>query len=166
MKKFLIMIIALFVIGSSVAFADERIIDERGNSTLVSLSSYGKNRIGGAYYSATLHFQSKGTIYYSGVYTSDDKKFIFISDGEESYSIPCERFTEVYWRYPISISELEAKTGEDISFTLKLLNEMKDGNCYKAHTEYKYYDNYLDALERGEDAKYIPAPTTAIAASK
>ena len=164
MKKFLIMIIALFIIGGSFAFADERFIDERGNSTLVSLSSYDGNR-NGAYYSATLHFQSKGTLYYSGIYNSGDMKYIFISDGVESYSIPCKKITQVYWKYPISISELEAKTGEDISYVLNLLNEMKRGDCYKAHTEYKYYDNYLAGLERGEDAKFIPS-TPVIASSK
>jgi hypothetical protein len=152
MKKFLI-IIALFIISSSV-FADERFVDDRFNSSLKSLSTYDENR-NGAYYSATLHFQSKGTLYYSGIYNSEDMKYIFISDGVESYFIPCERITEVYWRYPISISELEEKTGEDISYILNLLNEMKKGDCYKAHTEYRNYDNYLAALERGEDAKFI-----------
>ena len=36
-----------------------------------------------------------------------------------------------------------------------LLYELRNGNSYIPHTEYEVYENYIQALERGEDASYI-----------
>ena len=35
------------------------------------------------------------------------------------------------------------------------LYELRNGNSYIPHTEYEVYENYIKALERGEDASYI-----------
>ncbi|MBR3091255.1 MAG: hypothetical protein IKH10_04600 [Bacteroidetes bacterium] len=156
-KNFIILVVML--VSFATAFADGRKFDEHGN-----LNGVDRNEMNGAFYSATLHYISKDNLYLSG--KTPDNLFLFITDGEESYLIPNETISEVYWKYPIEISELSVLIDEDIAFTIMLINELKDGNCYKAKTTYALFDNYKEAIERGEDAKYIPAPTTAIAASK
>lgn len=153
MKKFFIIAFALIV--SFASFADERKFDIYGN-----LSEVSHEEENGAFYSATLHFASKGNLYFAGYIA--DKKFFFISDSEESYLIPNNKITEVYWRYPINTNELTQLIEEDVTFMVSLINEMKDGNCYKPHTVYENYNNYLAAINRGEDAAYKPATFVSI----
>lgn len=149
MKKFIISLMLFLV--SFVAFANEK-IDARGN-----LSRVQYEEMNGAYYGATLHFASKETIYFGGLIK--DEKFFFITDGEEAYLIPNEEITQVYWKYPVEISKLSSIIEEDCEFIITLLNQMHDGSVYVAHTEYEIYENYLNAIERGEDAKFIDSST-------
>lgn len=146
MKKFIISLI--FVLVSFVAFAGERKFDERGN-----LSGVEEKEMNGAFYRATLHFTSKGTLYLADF--TEDKSYFYITDGEEAYLIPNSKITQVYWKYPVKISELDLLTEEDCEYVVSLLNELRNGDSYVAHTEYAIYENYIKALERGEDATYI-----------
>lgn len=146
MKKFLISI--MFVLVSITAFAGERKFDARGN-----LSSVEENEMNGAFYSATLHFTSKETLYLAGF--TEDKMFFYITDGIEAFLIPNSKITQVYWKYPVEVSELCTLIDEDCEYVISLLYELHDGTSYIAHTEYTIYDNYIRALERGEDAKFI-----------
>ena len=151
MKKILIMILSLMLAAS--LFADGRKFDSVGN-----LNGVEENEMNGALYSATLHFISKGSLYVSGKIENN----FFISDGEESYLIPISEFTEVYWKYPIDSSKLSEIVDEDIVYTAFLINELKSGFTYKPHTTYSEYQNYIDALERGEDASYEGVTVAAV----
>lgn len=146
MKKIIISLI--FMLVSFVAFANDRKFDERGN-----LSGVEENEMNGAFYSAILHFASKGSLYFADF--TEDKLYFYITDGEEAYLIPNNRITQVYWKYPIDISELNHLIGDDCNFVVSLLYELRDGNSYIPRTEYTMYENYVTALWRGEDASYI-----------
>lgn len=153
MKKIFVMVTLLLAVATG--FADERKFDSVGN-----LNGVEECEMNGALYSATLHFISKGKLYLSG--TINDS--FFITDGEESYLIPKREFTEVYWKYPVKSSELSKLVDEDIEYSIFLINELKSGFSYKPHTTYTEYQNYIDAIERGEDAKY--EPTTIVVVTK
>ena len=145
MKKFIISL--MFMLVSLAAFAGERKFDGRGN-----LSAVEEGEMNGAFYSATLHFASKKSLYLAD-YTAD-KLFFYITDGEEAYLIPNTRITQVFWKYSVEISDLNTLIGDDCNYVISLLYELRDGNSYIPHTKYAVYENYVDALERGEDASY------------
>lgn len=146
MKKIIISLI--FMLVSFVAFAGERKFDERGN-----LSGVDDSKMNGAFYSAILHFTSKGSLYFADF--TEDNLYFYITDGEEAYLIPNSKITQVYWKYPVEISELNNLIGDDCNFVVSLLYELRDGNSYIPHTEYAMYENYVVALWRGEDASYV-----------
>ena len=153
MKKFLISLI--FVLVSFAAFADGRMFDERGN-----LSGVKECEMNGALYSATVHFASKNNLYFAD-YTKD-KLFFYITDGEEAYLIPNSEVSQVFWKYPIEISDLNVLIEDDCEYVISLLYELRNGNSYIPHTEYEVYENYIEALGRGEDASYIGERIAAI----
>ena len=146
MKKFIISL--MLVLVSFAAFADGRKFDERGN-----LSGVKESEMNGALYSATIHFASKNNLYFAD-YTKD-KLFFYITDGEEAYLIPNAEISQVFWKYPIEISDLNVIIEDDCNYVISLLYELRNGNSYIPHTEYEVYENYIKALERGEDASYI-----------
>lgn len=155
MKK-IIIISLLFILVSFAAIANERKFDERGN-----LSGVPESKINGAFYNATLHFTSKNNLYLAD-YTQDGLYF-FITDGEEAYLIPSGKFTQVFWKYPIDISELNVLVNEDLDYVISILYELRDGNSYIPHTEYAVYENYIEALERGENASYTGETSSVVA---
>lgn len=154
MKKIIISLI--FMLVSFVAFANDRKFDERGN-----LSGVEENEMNGAFYSAILHFTAKGNLYLAD-YTAD-KMFFFITDGEEAYLIPNSRISQVFWKYPVEISELNVQVNEDLDYVISILYELRDGNSYIPHTEYAVYENYIEALERGENASYTGETSSVVA---
>ena len=145
MKKFIISL--MFMLVSFAVFAGERKFDGRGN-----LSGVEESEMNGAFYSATLHFVSKKSLYLAD-YTAD-KLFFYITDGEEAYLIPNTKITQVFWKYSVEISDLNTLIDDDCNYIISLLYELRDGNSYIPHTKYAVYENYVDALERGEDASY------------
>lgn len=146
MKKFIISL--MFMLVSFAVFANERKFDGRGN-----LSAVEESEMNGAFYSATLHFASKKTLFLAD-YTADNL-FFYITDGEEAYLIPNTKITQVFWKYSVEISDLNLLIEDDCNYIISLLYELRDGKSYVPHTEYVVYENYIDALERGEDASYI-----------
>ena len=151
MKKIIMLLV--FMMVSLATFAGEKEFDERGN-----LSSISRSEMNGAFYNATLHFISKGSLYFADF--TKDKLYFYITDGEEAYLIPNSKITQVYWKYPVEISELNTLLGVECDYIISLLYELRDGNTYRPHTEYVVYENYIKALERGEDAKYIGVERT------
>ena len=73
MKKIFITLVFMMV-SFAATFADGRKIDEHGN-----LIGVDKIEMNGAFYSATLHYISKGNLYLSG--KTPDNLFLFITDG-------------------------------------------------------------------------------------
>lgn len=118
MKKSIISLMLLLVLFSS-AFASE---SKRRDLRNGSVSAVSRDEMNGAFYSATLHFASKESLYLAD-YTAD-KKFFYITDGEEAYLIPNAKNTSLYWKYEIAVSKLSELINEDIEYTMCLINEL------------------------------------------
>ena len=147
MKNIITKLMVIFMVTMAANSAEFK-IDEKGNLSSITPES----KINGSYYSATIHFQSKGSLFYSGEVQIEDEDYFFITDGEESFLIPSGKYSQVYWKYEISKSELSTIIEDDVDFLISLVNAIEYGEEYKSDTSYIFEENYTKGLQRGERA--------------
>jgi len=136
MKKLFILIVMVMAAASVYA---ERKFDAKGN--LIGIER--NERKCGAAYGAELHFISIGSRYFIEKYEVEGKEFILVTDGFESYLIPDEKYTQVYWKYEINMEQVRV-IDDDVEFICRLL--ISDDE-YKPIHHYEEIENYLAAKE-------------------